>query len=224
MTSNSIHTGWLPLFDEPPQLQAIATDVRPIPAQWCDYASQVAELALAANEGRECVEVLQLCERLYGQKRIQSAVQFGLAVVRVALRSMNMSPSRLAQRYGYPHIALLIGASIEHRLNLPLAQRGFAVLALFNDLRSPLVELVDVWTACQHTEAWGFTPERGLVYTRLIHAIRSRFGKTGVDQFTPCFAPDEASTLRNIAQRLNAIDLQPPAQWRAYVFGKNRTP
>jgi len=218
MTLHPIHVGWLPTFDEPPQLQTLAADVRPMPVQWRDYASQVAELKLTTDERHEMIEVLQLCERLYGLQRMQSVTQFVLAVLATALVSLNMASDRLARRYGYGHVSLLIGAMLEHRLNIAAIQRRFTRLPLRDDTRNPQFELLDAWTACHLIESWGLLPERSLVYSGLLHTMRSRFGKTGVDQFTLCFTPDEASTVLNITEHLVAIRMQPPAQWRAYVF------
>ena len=152
---------------------------------------------------------------------MQSVTQFVLTVLATTLSSLNMAPDRLAQRYGYGHVSLLIGAMLEHRLNIAAIQRRFTRLPLRDDTRNPQFELFDAWTACHLIESWGFVPERSLVYSGLLHAMRSRFGKTGVDQFALCFTPEEASTMLNITEHLVAIRMQPHAQWRAYVFIKN---
>ena len=223
---------WKPRFNEPPEMAAVAEDVRPSTQQLHHYSFLAVIMRADSNETEDIVEALQYCERRHGFKVISPFLALVTAAIENAITLAGMRVTDLGIQRHLASPGLFVGSLIEEMSKVDSSTRRFPMSQYRERINSPYLEFEDCLMGAGVARKLGVLteekPQDAQPFSALIGAFRLRMLAKGtllVDnlgrEIRDKQIADSQLRLNTFAQAIRAQAeinkvLLPP-QWRMYM-------
>jgi hypothetical protein len=223
----TFYTPWRPIFDSPPAHAAVANDARLSVVQQQDFLARARRMGANERECKEIVEALQLCERLYGFKKVDGALSFVEGLLACATVSLGVPLSRVAALCSQPTAGALAGALIEQSLGVDPPTRQFPIGHALAPPAGFGLAFGDCVVASRWMDALGLLTaghvDRLRAYAQLARAIRTQAGGSGLQRAVEMLKhaastnEPEQAFIRAIAEEAQLRRFEPGLAWNWYV-------
>jgi len=215
---------WEPLFNRAPKLEVVAEDARALTTQMASYSALLADAPLDEGECGQCMEAMQLCERIHGYAAVADALRYAVHCLSAAVLLVGMRASALAERYDCAVVGVLMGALIEEwageqgRLT---AGRRFPELPWWSRPGSPHPLLDDCRVGVRL--AWRIdpdAPDAPLACSALLAAARVARGEAEAGRLAERMM--QAGGVRAAISEAGRAGLRLPPLWLHYAYRRTR--